>query len=55
MEKSRGDENKRRKKSREGVETTRDVRKKKRREYIENNGEEKVFCLWRFWAYCLLL
>ena len=55
MEKGRGNENMRREKSRERVETTRNVEKKERREQAESNEGEKVFCLWKIWTYGLQL
>jgi len=45
MEKGRKNENTREEKSREGVEMTRNMRKKKRGEKTESNGREKVFYL----------
>jgi len=45
MEKSRKDEDKRREKSKEGVETTRNIGKKKRREQVKSNRRKKIFCL----------
>ena len=52
MEKSRRNENMRGEKSRERIEATRNMGKKKRREETESNRRKKMFCLWRFWAYC---
>ena len=46
MEKNRRDEKIRKKKSRERVKMTEDIGKKKR-EQVESNGGEEVFCLWK--------
>ena len=53
MEKNRENEDKRRKKNRKEMETLRGIREKKRRQKADSNGGEKVFCLWRIWAYGL--
>ena len=45
MGEDREDENKRRKKSREGVEKARDTEKEERRKEADSDGREKVFCL----------
>ena len=55
MGKNRGNENEGRKESRERVDVTGNKRKKKRRKEADSDGEEKVFCLWKIWAYGLLL
>ena len=48
---SRRDKNMRREKSREEVEMIGDVGKKERRKQAESNGGEKVFYMWKIWAY----
>jgi len=55
VEKSRGDESKRREKGIEEVEMIRNMGKKEREEQAKSDRREKVFCLWRFWVYYLLL
>jgi len=55
VEESRRNKSKRREKNREGVEMIDNIRKKKKRKYAESNERKKVFCLWRFWVYCLTL
>ena len=55
MEKSRRDENKRRKKSREEVEMIGDMREKKRKKQRNSDIREEMFWLWRLWAYHPLL
>jgi len=55
VEISKGNKNKRRKKDRKGVEIASSIGKKKRDKQGKSDDGEKVFCLQKFWAYCLLL
>ena len=48
-------EDKRRKKNREEVKTIESMEKKERTKQRNSDIGKKVFCLWRFWIYCLLL
>ena len=45
--KSRSNKSKRREEGRKEMETIRNVKEKKRREEIENNGRKKMFGVWR--------
>ena len=45
MKKIRGDEDKRRKKNREGVETTEGIEDKERKKQRNSNAGKKVFCV----------
>ena len=53
MEKNLKDKDKRRKKNRKGMETSRGIGEEKRGKETDSDGEEKVFCLWRIWTYSL--
>ena len=48
MKKSRKNEDKRRKKSREGVDIVGSMEKRKRSKKKESNDRNEMFCLWRF-------
>ena len=48
-------EDKRRKKNREEVKTIESMEKKERTKQRNSDVGKKVFCLWKFWIYCLLL
>jgi len=48
MKKSRKNEDKRRKKSREGVEIIGSMEKRKRSKKEESDDRNKMFCFWRF-------
>jgi len=43
----------RREKSRKRMEKAGEIKKKERRKEADSNGREKMFCLWRVWAYGL--
>ena len=53
VEKNLEDKDKRRKKNRKGVEILRGIGEEERRKKADSNRGEKVFCLWRIWAYGL--
>ena len=55
MKKSRRNKDTKGEKSRERVEAPGNKRKKKRGEQTESNGENKVFWVWKIWAYGLQL
>jgi len=55
VEISKGNKNRKGKKSRKEVETARSMGKKKRGKQGECDDGEKVFCLQKFWTYCPLL